>query len=48
MHPALRAGLVVLADRFAWTPMARAAARGVDQGWLDLVFAFGPSPDVVL
>jgi hypothetical protein len=29
--PSLRAGLVVIADRYCWTPMARAEARGVDR-----------------
>ena len=46
--PSLRAGLVVLADRYVYTPMARAAARGVDQAWVDAVFAFAPQPDAVL
>ena len=46
--PALRAGLVVLADRYCWTPMARAEARGVDGAWLDGLFSFVPAPDAVL
>jgi dTMP kinase len=46
--PALRAGLVVIADRYRWTPMARAEARGVDGRWLDDLFAFVPPPDAVL
>jgi dTMP kinase len=46
--PALRAGQVVLADRYIWTPMARAAARGIDLDWLATVFAFAPKPDLVL
>jgi len=46
--PALRAGLVVLADPYCWTPMARAQARGVDGAWLDALFAFVPAPDAVL
>ncbi len=46
--PSLRAGLVVLADRYAYTAMARTAARGVEQAWLDAVFAFAPAPDAVL
>jgi dTMP kinase len=44
--PALQAGLVVLADRYVYTPMARAATRGVDPDWLDRLFAFAPAPDV--
>jgi len=46
--PALRAGLVVIADRYAYTPMARSEARGVDPVWLDEVFAFAVPPDLVI
>jgi dTMP kinase len=46
--PSLRAGLVVLADRYVYTPMARAEAREVDPDWLDGLFAFAPAPDLVL
>lgn len=46
--PALQAGLVVIADRYCWTPMARAEVRAVDPEWLDGVFAFVPAPDAVL
>jgi dTMP kinase len=48
IRPSLRAGLVVLADRYVWTPMARAEARGVDPAWLAEVFAFAPAPDLIL
>jgi dTMP kinase len=46
--PSLRAGVVVLADRYSWTSMARAEARGVDPDWLRRLFAFAPAPDAVL
>ena len=46
--PSLRAGLVVIADRYCWTPMARAEARGVDPVWLDALFGFVPAPDAVV
>ena len=46
--PSLRAGLVVIADRYCWTPMARAEARGVDGVWLAALFGFVPAPDAVL
>ena len=46
--PSLRAGLVVLADRYVYTPMARAATRGVDPAWLDWLFSFAPAPDLTL
>ena len=42
--PALRAGLVVLADRYVYTPMARAAVRGIDEAWLGRLFSFAPPP----
>jgi dTMP kinase len=46
--PSLRAGLVVIVDRYCWTPMARAEARGVDRDWLAALFSFVPTPDAVL
>jgi dTMP kinase len=46
--PSLRAGLVVLADRYCWTPMARAEARSVDPDWLAHLFSFAPRPDAIL
>jgi dTMP kinase len=46
--PSLGAGLVVLADRYAYTPMARAEARGLDRAWLEGVFSFAVAPDAVL
>ena len=48
VQPSLRAGLVVIADRYRWTPMARAEARGVDGDWLERLFSFAPRPDAVL
>lgn len=45
--PSLRAGLVVIADRYCWTPMARAEVRGVDSRWLAGLFSFVPPPDAV-
>lgn len=48
VRPALRAGLTVIADRYVYTPTARAVARGVDRAWLEGLFAFAPSPDIVL
>ncbi|MFQ8626826.1 MAG: dTMP kinase [Candidatus Gastranaerophilaceae bacterium] len=32
--PALKAGFIVLADRYAYTAFARDAARGVDPNWV--------------
>jgi dTMP kinase len=46
--PSLRAGLVVLADRYVYTLMARAETRGVDGAWLERLFSFAPPPDLTL
>jgi dTMP kinase len=46
--PALRAGLVVIADRWTQTPTARAEVRGVDRAWLDGLFSFAPAPDLLV
>ena len=43
--PALRAGMVVIADRYAWTPIARAIARGVDASWAEQLHADLVPPD---
>lgn len=44
--PALRAGLVVLADRFIFTLLARAAARGIDRPYLDNLYDLVVEPDL--
>jgi dTMP kinase len=46
--PALRAGLTVIADRYAYTPAARAVVRGLAPAWVEGLFAFAPPPDAVL
>lgn len=42
--PRLRAGQVVLADRWASTAFARDAARGCAPEWLQTLYAFAPRP----
>jgi dTMP kinase len=44
--PALRAGFVVLTDRYIYSIMARAIVRGVDPQWIRDVFGFALVPDV--
>jgi dTMP kinase len=44
--PALRAGFVVLTDRYIYSIMARAIVRGVDTAWIRDVFGFALVPDV--
>jgi dTMP kinase len=46
--PLLAAGHVVLADRYAWTAVAREVARGVDPAWAAALYRSLPRPDVVL
>src|SRR5438105_8416868 len=38
--PALRAGFVVLTDRYIFSIMARAIARGEDRAWIEKVIGF--------
>jgi dTMP kinase len=45
--PALRAGFVVLTDRYIYSIIARAAVRGVDPQWIRDVLGFALIPDVV-
>jgi dTMP kinase len=45
--PALRAGFVVLIDRYIFSIMARAIARGEDRRWIEQVTGFGLAPHAV-
>jgi dTMP kinase len=45
--PALRAGFVVLADRYIYTLMARAIVRGAEPEWVASVYAMAIVPDAV-
>ena len=45
--PALRAGFVVLTDRYIYSMIARAVVRGVDRAWIRDVFGFALVPDAV-
>jgi len=45
--PALRAGFVVLTDRYIFSLMARAIARGADRAWIEKVAGFGLRPHAV-
>jgi dTMP kinase len=46
--PALRAGYVVLIDRYIYSLIARAAVRGVEGPWLRRLYGFALKPDLVL
>ncbi|MFC2149582.1 dTMP kinase [Candidatus Auribacterota bacterium] len=45
--PALRAGFIVLADRYIYTLMARDLVRGLDKKWVESIYSLGIVPDVV-
>jgi dTMP kinase len=45
--PALRAGYVVLADRYIYTLMAREAVRGISRRWSHNLFSYALVPDLV-
>lgn len=44
--PPLRAGAIVLADRFIFTAFARDAARGIDPEYVRRLYRFAPKPTV--
>jgi len=46
--PALRAGFIVLADRYMYTAFARNAAMGADRKWTRDLFGCALIPDLVL
>lgn len=44
--PLLRAGFLVLADRYIYTALARDAVRGVDPEWVQQIYGFAVRPDI--
>jgi dTMP kinase len=46
--PPLKAGMIVLADRYAFTAFARDVARGVDRRWVRGLYSFAVKPDLAL
>ena len=45
--PALKAGFIVLADRYIYTLMVRDLVRGIDEMWLKNVYGIALVPDAV-
>ena len=43
--PPLKAGMIVLADRYVFTAFARDVIRGCDPAWVREVYDFAPRPD---
>jgi dTMP kinase len=48
MIPALRAGYVVLTDRYIYSLIARAIVRGADPQWMRKVYGFAVVPDLII
>lgn len=46
MLPALKAGAIVLADRYVYTAFARDVARGLDPGFVRRVYSFAIRPTI--
>ena len=43
--PPLKAGMIVIADRYAYTAFSRDAARGVHPAWVRQLYSFAIKPD---
>ena len=46
--PPLKAGMIVLADRYTYTACARDASRGVDRQWVRDLYSFAVKPDLAV
>jgi dTMP kinase len=46
--PPLKAGMIVLADRYAYTAFARDVARNVDRQWVRELYSFAVRPDLAV
>jgi len=47
MIPALRAGFIVLTDRYIYSLIARAIVRGMDPDWIKAVYGLALKPDAI-
>ncbi len=45
--PALKAGFIVLTDRYIYTALARAGVRGIDRTWIRNLYGFAIAPHLV-
>src|SRR5919106_2279021 len=45
--PALKAGFIVLSDRYIYTALARAGVRGLDRTWVRNLYGFAIAPHLV-
>ena len=44
--PLLRAGFIVLADRYIYTALARDSVRGLNRDWVEKLYSFAVPPDL--
>lgn len=45
--PALKAGFIVLLDRYTYTALARDVVRGQDGEWVKNLYSYAPEPDLI-
>jgi dTMP kinase len=45
--PALKAGFIVLSDRYIYTALARAGVRGIDRTWMRNLYGFAIAPHLI-
>ncbi len=46
IYPLLRAGYIVLADRYIYTALARDIVRGCDKKWVENIYNYAIKPDI--
>jgi dTMP kinase len=46
IYPLLRAGYIVLADRYVYTALARDTVRGCDKSWVRNMYSYARKPDL--
>jgi len=47
IYPLLRAGYIVLADRYIYTALARDIVRGCDKKWVENIYNYAIKPDII-
>ncbi len=47
IYPLLRAGYIVLADRYIYTALARDIVRGCNKKWVENIYDYAIKPDIV-
>jgi dTMP kinase len=46
INGALKAGMIVLCDRYVYTALSRDMARGLEEKWVKQIYDFVPRPDI--